>query len=179
MSTLPTELSLRETMHGHGAKGTALYRYADREHGVHLEARRATSRERFIETFTWDYLPGQTFSTYAALCEAAKGVTDADIAAEKAMYPYVRKAEFVGNRTYSNKCRLCKEDGFLIVHLATNWQPSEDRYAELCNGHRFLADNPKALAEALDAEVAARKARAAAKGVLTSPIPLGEEGRSS
>jgi hypothetical protein len=165
MTALPHELSLRETAHGTGVKGMAFYRYADREHGVHMEARRESSRHRFEETFWWDYLPGQIFPSYGALRAAVDSVTPEDIAAEKAMYPYVRKANFVGNRTYSNKCRLCKEDGFLIVHLATNWQPSEDRYAELCNGHRFLADHPQALAEALDAEVAARKARAATKGL--------------
>lgn len=178
MTSLPATLTLRETAHGTGAKGMALYKSADREHGVHMEARRESSRHRFEETFWWDYLPGQIFLSYGALRAAADAVTQEDIAAEKAMYPYVRKSVFVGNRMYSNKCRLCKEDGFLIVYLATNWKPSEDRYAELCNGHRFLADHPQALAEALDAEVAARKARwAATKVLLTSPGSFEDGGR--
>lgn len=161
MSALPEKLSLRETMHGHGAKGMAFYRYADKEYGVHMEARRANSRERFIETFTWDYLPGQSFPTYAALCEAAKAVTADDIAAEKAMYPYLRSSELVGDDDFANACRLCKGPGFLVIHLAHNWQPVEDSYATLCKDHQFLAQHPQALHEALLAEVAERRDRAA------------------
>jgi hypothetical protein len=173
VTTLPQKLNLRETMHGHGGKGMAFYRYADREHGVHLEARRATSRERFVESFSWDFLPGYTFPSYGALCLAAKGVTEEDIATEKARYPYVRSAKPVGERKYSNSCRLCDKPGFLLVLLAHNWQPCGDSYAELCEDHQQLAQDPRALNEALEAEAATRRARAEAKGLLRL---AGEEG---
>lgn len=172
---LPEKLSMRETAHGHGAKGMAFYTYADGAIGVHMEARRASSRERFVESFWWAYMPGQTFPTYRALCEAALSVTEEQMEAERAMYPYVRSAEPVGERSYQNRCRLCpwgadhgssRKPGVLIVHLAHNWQPSEDSYVELCEDHQHIVQDARALNEALDAEVAVRKARAAAKGLL-------------
>jgi hypothetical protein len=106
--SLPETLTFRESAHGTGAKGMAFYGYRDTGgHGVHMEARRPHGGARFVESFWWEFLPGQTFTTYAALREAAALVSDEQIAAERAKYPFVQSAEPVGQRSYSNKCRLC------------------------------------------------------------------------
>jgi hypothetical protein len=172
---LPDTLTFGETADGTGEKAIAFCNCRDREgHGVHMQARRPHGGARFVKSFWCECLPGQTFSSYKTLCAAAALVIEDQVAAERAKYPFVRSAEPVGQRSYSNKCRLCawgddyggsRKDGVLIVHLATSWRPTEDRYTELCEDHQHIAQDLRALSEALDAEVAKRGAKAAAKGM--------------
>ncbi|MGO4764909.1 hypothetical protein AB4120_20475 [Cupriavidus sp. 2KB_3] len=163
---IPDKLTLYSSAHGHGAKGFAFYRYADQEgFGVHLEARRESLGEPFMEAYWLDALPDQRFPTLLALQLAAEALTDGQVAAERAKYPQIRNARPVGERSYQNKCRLCPPEdarpGALIVYLARSWNPVTDYRAELCERHKCMADDPAALDRAIKAEIARRAAKAA------------------
>lgn len=74
---LPESLVMSELAHGHGAKGMAFYLYEDVDGlGVVSEARRESSRHRFIETYRFKWLPDHVFSGYAALRAAVEALTD-------------------------------------------------------------------------------------------------------
>ncbi|GJG92886.1 hypothetical protein [Cupriavidus pauculus] len=167
---IPDDLTLYSTVHGHGANGLAFYRYADQDgFGVHLDARRESYGKPFVNSFWLEALPEQRFPTMPALQLAARDLTDDQVATERAKYPLIRSSRPVGERRHQNLCRLCPrsagQPGAVIVHLARNWNPAVDRYVELCDAHGSLSDNPAALDAALEAELAERKARAAAQGL--------------
>lgn len=170
---IPENIKMRNTLHGSGAKGMALYGYEDTAGlGVRMEARRKDGRSPFIETWFLDALPGEEFKTFAELRTRALPLTDEQIAAETVdKYPLIKDA---GPDTCGNACRLCPrtgpsfdEKGERIKHdtwrvtLAYSWK--ECTSASLCDAHmdQYESD-PKGLSAALDAEVAARKARAEA-----------------
>lgn len=163
---IPDDLTLYSSAHGHGANGLAFYRYADQEgFGVHLDARRASLGEPFVESYWLDALPDQHFPTLLALQLAARALTDDQVATERAKYPQIRNARPVGKRSYQNKCRLCPPEdgrpGAMIVYLARSWNPVTDHRAELCERHKCVADDPVALDSAIKAEIARRAAKAA------------------
>lgn len=163
---IPDDLTLYSTVHGHGANGMAFYRYADQDgFGVHLDARRESFGKPFVESYWLDALPDQRFPTLLALQLAAATLDDSQVTAERAKYPLIRNARPVGERSYQNKCRLCPPEdarpGALIVYLARNWNPVTDHRAELCDGHKAMADDPAALDTAIKAEIVRRAAKAA------------------
>lgn len=171
---LPTELTMRETMHGHGANGMAFYGYEDTAGlGVQMQARRGNSRCPFVETWFHTALPEREFPTYQEMREAVAQLTDEAIAAEAARHPHFRS---VREDSCGNACRLCPRPpyrpGPRIKHetwrlsVATNWRAVTDRTCSLCADHmaQFQA-KPAELLTALEAEVEGRKARAAAKGL--------------
>lgn len=169
---LPKQPAMRNTVHGHGAKGMYFYKHEDVDGlGIHIEIRRESRKHPEVIRFYYDYLPEQFFPDYRTLWDAVAALSDEQHAAEKLKYPLLRSCVPVGERDYGNKCRLCpwpdgRKPGVVIVHLAGNWLPSDDRYTELCGDHQHLAQDPRALWDALDAEVVARRAVAAAKGLL-------------
>ncbi|MGO4305749.1 hypothetical protein [Cupriavidus sp. RAF12] len=161
---IPDDLTLYSTAHGHGTNGLAFYRYADQDgYGVHLDARRESLGQPFVESYWLDALPDQHFPTLLALQLAASQLTDAQVAAERAKYPQVRISRPVGERRYQNDCRLCPRSaarpGALIIYLASNWNPVTDHRAELCDRHMGLADDPAALDAAIKAWATKRMAR--------------------
>lgn len=170
---IPKSIKLRETLHGHGANGMAVYGYEDTGGlGIRMEARRKDGRSLFVETWFLDALPGQDFPSFAALREKALPLTDEQIAAETSdKYPLIKDA---GLDPCGNACRLCPrpptmfdDKGERIKHdtwrvtLAYSWK--DNHPVSLCDEHmnQYEAD-PKGLRAAVEAEVAARKARAAA-----------------
>lgn len=162
---IPDDLTLYSSVHGHGANGLAFYRYADQDgFGVHLDARRESFGQPFVESYWLDALPDQRFPTLLALQLAAEALTDDQVATERAKYPQIRNARPVGERRYQNKCRLCPPEdarpGAVIVYLARSWNPVTDHRAELCERHKGMAEQPAAL----DAAIKAESARRAAKG---------------
>jgi len=84
---LPTNPSMRNTKHGHGASGMAFYSYENEASGVLCDVRRQTAREVFKETWRYRWLPDREFGTYVALWQAVEALTDDAIAAERAKWP--------------------------------------------------------------------------------------------
>jgi len=102
---LPESLVMSELAHGHGAKGMAFYLYEDVDGlGVVSEARRESSRHRFIETYHFKWLPDHVFSGYAALRAAVEALTDEAIAAERANWP--KQSAPLRERTGGGSCWL-------------------------------------------------------------------------
>lgn len=168
---IPEKLTLRNTLHGHGAKGMAIYGYADTLGlGVRMEARRADRRSRFVETWFLDALPGREFASFKALCEAALPLTDEQVAAATSgAYPQITD---VAPDSCGNRCRLCPRPPGGIgdprahhttwsVTLMYSWKDGHP--LSLCAEHlqRYRAD-PKGLRVAVEAELAERRARAKA-----------------
>lgn len=170
---IPDNITMRETAHGHGAHGMAFYSYEDTAGlGVQMEERRESGRGAFIETWFHQALPERKFTTLADLSAAAAILTEEQIEAEAAKYPFFRK---IATDACGNACRLCprplytgervKHDTWR-VHVARGWRAVTDRQCSLCDAHfRQLNGKPAELLAALDAEVAERSARAAAKGL--------------
>lgn len=172
---IPEKIQIKNTLHGSGAKGMALYGYEDTAGlGVRMEARRKDGRSPFVETWFLDALPGQEFKSFAELRAKALPLTDEQIAAEtRDKYPLIKDA---GPDTCGNACRLCPRPSVVLgdasltnpvervkhdtwrVTLAYSWKDCTS--ASLCDTHmdQYESD-PKGLSAALDAEVAARKAR--------------------
>lgn len=170
---IPDNISLRNTLHGSGARGMAFYGYADTSGlGVRMEARRKDGRSAFVETWFLDALPGREFKTFAELRAAALPLTDADVAAATVdAYPQIKDAE---PDACGNACRLCPRTGSLFnragerekhdtmrVTLMYSWKDGHS--LSLCAQHfdRYR-DDPKGLRDAVDADNAARRARRAA-----------------
>lgn len=169
---IPEKIQIRNTQHGSGAKGMAVYGYEDTDGlGVRMEARRKDGRSPFIETWFLDALPGQEFKTFAELRAKALPLTDEQIAAEtRDKYPLIKDA---GPDTCGNACRLCPRTvpsfdvkGERVMHdtwrvtLAYSWKDCTS--LSLCDAHmNQYESDAKGLSAAVDAEVAARKARAA------------------
>lgn len=164
---LPDDLKFRNTVHGSGERGMFFYIYEDSvDFGVQMEARREAGAR--IETQQWRHqaLPDQHFPTLAVLAAALEPVTEEQAAAEAGKWPTVT-VEPEG-ASLNNSCRLCPREPFTRavhrVRVATSWCSRDGHYAGLCDTHRPLADDATALIAALDAEVAERRARAAARG---------------
>lgn len=104
---LPANPNMKNTAHGHGAKGMAFYSYED-AHGldVMLDARRKTGREAFKETWRYRWLPGGEFATYEALRAAVAPLTAEQIAAEKAKWPQMIEPPEPSVESQSAKCWL-------------------------------------------------------------------------
>lgn len=172
---IPETINIKNTAHGHGAKGLAWYGYEDTAGlGVRMEARRKDGHSPFIETWFLDALPGREFASFGALREAALPLTPEEIeATTSAMYPLIKDVE---PDSCGNRCRLCPRtptldgSGERVMHetwrvtLAYSWK--DQHGLSLCDDHlaRFETD-PKGLRDAVEAEVAERKACAAAKGL--------------
>ena len=175
---LPESIQMKNTVHGHGGKGMAFYGYEDTAGlGVRMEARRKDGRSPFIETWTHDALPGREFQSYRALRDVVLPLTPEQIAAETAdKYPLVRELE---PDSCGNACRLCPRPPYVpgqerVKHdtwratIAHAWNDLSG--CSLCDAHmaQFGLDgatpDAKALVAALEAEVAERRAKAAAKG---------------
>lgn len=170
---IPESIKLRETLHGSGAKGMAIYGYADTGGlGVRMEARRKDGRSPFIETWFFDALPGREFASFKALRDAVLPLTPEQIAAETAdKYPLIRDAE---PDSCGNACRLCPRPAYVPgqervkydtwrVTLAYSWK--DEHPVSLCDAHmeQFEAD-PKGLRAAIEQEVELRRQRAKANG---------------
>ncbi len=170
------ELKFRETQHGRGSRGMYFYEYADTAGmGVRVQMGREAGARSETQIWWMDALPGQTFSSFQALQSAAESLTEEQAAAERAKWPQVEmKPEFEGSH---NRCRLCpREPHTQATHRVTihgAWKHI-GHYAGLCDEHAKLAETPAALVAALDEEVAARKARAAAKMALLANAPAEE-----
>jgi len=171
---IPEKIGVKNTAHGHGAKGLAWYGYEDTSGlGIRMEARRKDGRSPFVETWFLDALPGREFASFGDLREAALPLTPEEVeAATSAMYPLIKD---VAPDTCGNRCRLCPRTPMFNaagerdmhetwrVTLAYSWKDSHP--LSLCADHleRFEKD-PKGLRDAVEAEVAERRARAAANG---------------
>lgn len=154
---LPEKVTMREAMHGHGARGYAFYLNEDT---LGLGVTQTVTLNPHRTVYGFDWLPEREFKTYGELCVALRDVTDEQIAAEKAKWPQV-----VTEREASDSpCRLCRSPGKLQVTLQESPRPTDARIGTLCDACTPLAKDPPALLAAFEAEVAARRARAAAKG---------------
>lgn len=169
---IPQVIEMREIMHGSGAKGRALYVYANAEYGVYQRALRETRRHPFVETFELAALPGQVFKNFADLCAAAKAVTPEMVESERAKWPRLVSLEPVDPATaYQNRCRLCpfvaRADLSHKVQNAAMWEGKvaidgtgfSDWFFGVCDEHKPLTRDPPALLRALQADVEARKAQ--------------------
>ena len=171
---IPERISIRETMHGHGAKGMAIYGYEDTGGlGIRMEARRENSRCAFVETWFLDALPDRSFSSFAELRTVALPMTDEQVhAATIGCYPLIRETR---PDSCGNPCRLCPRpettlgaNGERIQHetwrvtIAYSWKDLHS--LSVCDAHlEQFQDDPKGLRAAIEAEVQQRRARAAAQ----------------
>jgi hypothetical protein len=169
---IPQNINVRMLMHGSGAKGMAIYRFGNEEHGVIKESVRKNRHEPFVDTFMLTYLPGREFKTFHELCQAALEVTEEQVAAERAKWPAIATVEPIpADRKYQNACRLCpftmtrrtETPGTWAVHLQVDALGINDWLFELCDKHKEGISDPKALLAALQAEVALRTAAADAR----------------
>ena len=172
---IPEKISIKNTLHGHGAKGMAFYGYEDTGGlGVRMEARRESGRHPFVERWYLDAMPGREFASFKELREAALPLTDEQIRAETAdKYPLIKSME---PDSCGNRCRLCPRperytdaNGERIKHdtwritIAYSWK--DEHPLSLCDDHleQFQSD-PKGLRAAIEAEVEVRRQRAAKNG---------------
>ena len=173
---VPAQIKLRETAHGHGAKGMAFYDYEDAEGlGIQMQARRENGRSPFIETWFFEYLPDRRFETFAALASVLTEMTDEQIEAEASKYPRFSRIE---PDTCGNRCRLCPRPAYdpnvgrvkhetWRVQVAKGWRASTDWFCSLCDDHLAQFDGkPAELVEALKKEVEERKSRNRAAAAL-------------
>ncbi len=85
---LPTNILLKEVMHGSGAKGMSIYVYEDdQDIGVVKRVKRENSRSAFVGQFMFKWLPDKEFASYKDLVDAVAQLSDEAIAAEKAKWP--------------------------------------------------------------------------------------------
>lgn len=175
---IPESINLRETLHGHGAKGMAFYGYEDNHGlGVRMEARRKDGRSAFIETWFLDALPDREFKTFAEMRAAALPLTDEDIAAQTThLYPLIRSVE---PDSCGNRCRLCPRPPFdpsatrqkyetWRVTIAYSWKDSHS--LSLCDAHQEQFEkDPAGLKTAIEEEVRQRRDRADTRR--NSPAP--------
>lgn len=165
---IPESIKIKETLHGHGTKGMALYGYEDTSGlGIRMEARRKDSRSPFIETWFLDALPNREFPSFAALREAALPLTDEQIEAQtSALYPLIKSVE---PDSCGNRCRLCPRPPFVpgaprqkydtwSVMIAYSWK--DEHYLSLCDSHleQFQGD-AKGLKDAIEEEIRVRMSR--------------------
>jgi hypothetical protein len=102
---IPAKIKMKCTAHGHGAKGLAFFTYEDAQGlDITVDARRASHRERFIETWRFRWLPGGEFRTYEDLRAAVAPLTPEQVQAERAKWPQMIEPpdESSGN----NRCWL-------------------------------------------------------------------------
>lgn len=128
---LPEQVEMRETMHGSGAKGSAMYLYEDKLGlGVVSIAKRERSGLPFETTLTHKWMPGQEFNSYAALRIAASAVTDEMVAAEKAKWPKVtvNVGDHAANRCMRHRDRVSRNR----AHITTCWIPMLTDSLGLC-----------------------------------------------
>ena len=158
---IPESFQLRERMHGHGSRGYFFYCYVDTSNlGIRREVRGSGATRTTEETWTLDALPDQVFPTLAALREAARPLTEADIAVTMAAYPKITE---IKPDTCGNFCCFCPKVGLVNskstqVRIARTWADLD--YAFLCEPHLAqYRDDPRGLCAALDAARAERKAR--------------------
>lgn len=169
---IPTDLHYRVYLHGHGDNGLAFYEYEDVQGlGVMVNAKRQDKRANWVETYYLRALPGQSFATLTDLAAAAALVTEAEAAAEAAMYPYIRT---VAPDTCGNRCRLCPPSPYVPgqarvhhnttrVTVATCWRTAYDFTLSLCAEH--AAQYQSNAVELIAAETAAREAKSTRKEV--------------
>lgn len=165
---IPENINMKNTLHGSGAKGMAIYGYEDAHGlGIRMEAKRKDSRSPFIETWFLDALPNREFPTFKELRETALPLTDEQIAAATVdAYPLIKDIE---PDPCGNRCRLCpcppyvpgqvriKYDTTRLT-LAYSWKDGHP--LSLCDEHLDqFANDPKGLAAAVKAEVEQRRAR--------------------
>lgn len=172
---IPEGISLKNTLHGHGAKGMAFYGYEDTAGlGVRMEARRESGRHPFVERWFLDALPGREFASFKELREAALPLTNEQILAETAdKYPLIKS---VAPDSCGNRCRLCPRTGSYFdasgvrikyetwrVTIAYSWKDAHP--LSLCDAHmeQFKSD-PRGLRDAIEAEVESRRQRAKQNG---------------
>jgi len=155
---LPETLHMREALHGHGGKQRWIYVHRDIEgHGV---SRTITGEHKDFYEFDW--LPGRKFESYRALRAAVAAMDEAALEAEKAKWPQIVSRE---PDECDNKCRLCKAPPPTErVHIGLSPSASaNDWYVSLCAACQpLLSEGAAAMVARLEAEVAQRKARAAA-----------------
>ena len=156
---IPNTVTLRETFHGSGDKGMAVYGHEDTAGlGIMMEARRKDGRSPFVETWWLAALPDQSFATLAELQRAAAAISEEDRECEAARYPLIRSAE---KDSCGNACRLCERPATwprpkydtTRVLVAVCWHPHTDWAASLCADHMAeFGDSPARLLAALRAE---------------------------
>lgn len=162
---LPEDISMKNTAHGHGAKGMAFYSYEDTAGlGVLVDARRAHGRAPFIETWRWRWLPGQHFGGYQELRAAAAELSDEQVAAERAKWPQLLKPprERIGGS--ATGCWLHQDRP--ATHNGTvqdSWLESDCTMALLCA--------ECAAAAASDPQVIVRASVQRAADVAARPMP--------
>lgn len=136
---LPETLEAKNTMHGSGAKGMAMYIDQDTQGlGVVIITKRERGNAPFTSLFVNKWMPGQEFNSYAALRIAASAVTDEMAAAEKAKYPQLVEV-WEGDHP-ANKCmRHRQAKSVLRVSVATCWIPMLGEHCGLCEECRSAA----------------------------------------
>lgn len=131
---LPENLKMKNTAHGHGAKGMAFYSYEDAEGlGVMVDARRKTGRDPFVETFRFRWLPGGEFASYRDLREGVAALTEEQVAAEKAKWPQlsretVEREASLGGKCWSHTDRPATHSGC----IQRSWHEFDVSIAMLC-----------------------------------------------
>lgn len=161
---LPTQIRMRNTMHGKRSKGGYFYRYSDVD-GLGVNALADKLDRNTPEKVTWSFawLPDREFKDYEDLRAAVEALSDDEIAAAKARFPVIEEIE-PADSAMGNTCRLCKPRSPAAWQgtLGVSPDPMDSWPFWLCDTHRPLADKPAELLAALKADVEERRqARAA------------------
>lgn len=163
--TIPEQLQLTVTAHGHGDKGMAFYSYEDADGlGVLLDARRESRNAPFVETWRFRWLPDREFPNFVELRAAANALTKEAVFAEKAKWPQlVDPPRLRNSRGSASSCWSHKDRP--ATHLAwaqACWYRYDGVTALLCDEcASAAATDPAVITRASEqrrSDVAARRA---------------------
>lgn len=128
---LPNKIPMKECMHGHGRKGSAMYVLVDElDLGIVQVTTREAGNKPFKTLMMFRWLPDETFDSANALGIRLTSLTDEAIAAEKAKWPVLAevKPDLPMNKCLRHRDR--KSSVRAMVH--TCWIPMVAEFAGLC-----------------------------------------------
>lgn len=157
---LPADLKIKNTAHGHGAKGMAFYTDEDTAGlGVVRDMRRESGRHPFVATWRFRWLPNRAFLSFRDLEVALEQVTDEQVAAEKAKWPALAEVTDLTDKEWPNKCwRHRDRPAAIQACVRCSWIHGDVVVASLCAecGKDVDADD---VMEVIEERRAAAKAR--------------------
>ena len=127
MKPIPDRIPLRIVMFGDGARGMALQVARNEEYGVQVDAKREHRGAKFVEVFTSDHIPDQTFTTFKALREAFNALE---------ILPPPFKAIVVDVKPKgrgAGKCWLCRGEYAHDVRVKTGWRDGDATIVPVCD----------------------------------------------
>lgn len=123
---LPDKIQMKMAMYGDGANGAAFQIARNDDFSVQCDAVRERRGKPFVEHWSHDHMPDQTFKTYAELVKAATQVMPV-----KFQPVLVDIHEPLPGS--SGKCFLCHGEWKWTVVARTGWRPGDVIHCSSCD----------------------------------------------